>query len=322
MRNAFLAGLLFLAATPAIGADAYPARPVRIIIPFAPGGSTDLIGRVVSRQLAEQYGRPFLVENRTGAGGTIANDLVAKSAPDGHTLMVADTSTTIAPGLFKSLSFDVARDFTPITQLVGVPNVLVVHPGVKAGSLKEFIALAQASPGTLNYGSAGVGAINHLSGELFKLAAKVNIVHVPFKGGAGEITAAITSGQVQMLISTVANVLTYVNDGRMRALAVTSDGNKRAPALPNVPSMAEAGLPGLSIYAWFGLMGPAGLPRDVVGNLHGGVVKALQVQPVRDALIAQGCELVGSSPDEFSRHVRSELQRWAGVIKSSGVTPE
>jgi tripartite-type tricarboxylate transporter receptor subunit TctC len=320
MRNAWLSALTLLGASLCFGAEVYPSKAVRVVVPFAPGGSTDFTARVISQQLSEQLGQSFVVDNRTGASGTIANGIVARSAPDGYTLMLADTSTTIVPGLFKSLPFDVARDFTPITQIIGGPNVLVVHPSLKANTLKEFIALAQANPGKLNYGSAGAGGLNHLMAELFKLAAKVNITHIPYKG-AGEVVPAVLGGQVDMLVATIPTVLAYVNSGKLRALAVTTDG-KRAPSMPDVPSMSEAGVSGMTIYAWYGLVGPAGMPKEIVNKLHTEVVKAIAVPSVKERFITQGGEPVGSSPEEFSTLVRNELRRWAEVIKSAGNTPE
>ena len=320
MRNAWLFVLTLFGASLCFGAEVYPSKPVRVVVPFAPGGSTDFTARVISQQLSEQLGKSFVVDNRTGASGTIANGIVARSVPDGYTLMMADTSTTIAPGLFKSLPFDVARDFTAITQVMGGANVLVVHPSFKANTLKEFVALAQANPGKYNYGSAGAGGLNHLMAELFKVMAKVNITHIPYKG-AGEVVPAVLGGQVDMLISTIPTVLAHVNSGRLRALAVTTDG-KRAPSMPDVPSMSEAGVSGMTIYAWYGLVGPAGMPKEIVNKLRAEVVKAIAVPSVKERFITQGGEPVGSSPEEFSTLVRNELRRWAEVIRSAGITPE
>ncbi|MBI4191023.1 MAG: tripartite tricarboxylate transporter substrate binding protein [Betaproteobacteria bacterium] len=320
MRNALLFVLTLFGASLCFGAEVYPSKAVRVIVPFAPGGSTDFTARVISLQLSEQLGKSFVVDNRTGASGTIANGMVVRSAPDGYTLMLADTSTTIVPGLFKSLPFDVAKDFAPITQIIGAPNVLVVHPSLKASTLKEFVALAQANPGKFNYGSAGAGGLNHLMAELFKIAAKVNVAHIPYKG-AGEVVPAVLGGQVEMLISTIPTVLAYVNSGKLRALAVTTDG-KRAPSMPNVPSMSEAGVSGMTIYAWYGLVGPAGMPKAVVNKLHAEVVKAIAVPSVKERFITQGGEAVGSSPEEFSKLIRNELPRWAEVIRSAGITTQ
>ena len=321
MRYVLPLVLILLQASPSLSADAWPNRPVRVIVPFAAGGGVDFTGRVVSQQLSEQLRTPFLVDNRTGASGTIANAMVAKAAPDGYTLMVIDTSTAIVPGLFKSLPFDVAKDFTAISEVFRAPEALVVHPSLNVGTLQEFIALARANPGKFNYGSTGPGGAIHLSSELFKIAAKVNIAHVPYKGG-GDAISAVVGGQVQMLLTTVSTVLNQVNAGKVKALAVTAAEGKRASVLPNVPNMGEAGVQGMAVYLWFGLAGPAGLPRPLVDQLHAETVKAIAVPAVRERFSVQGGELVGSSPDEFGRLIRDEIRRWGDVTRAAGITPE
>jgi len=318
MRNAFLLTLLIATAFPCLGAEAYPAKPVRIIVPSGPGSTTDSTGRIIAKQLSEQLGKSFIVENRAGAIGAIGNAYVAQSAPDGYTLLIADTASTIAPAINSALPYNVAKDFTAITQIVRVPLAIVVNSALNVTTLKQFIALAQANPGKLNYGSAGTGGANHLSTELFRLAAKVNLVHVPYKGGGGEAMAALLGEQIQLVITAVPTVLAQVNNGRLRALAVTTDG-KRLASMPDVPSMSEAGFPGVSVYVWFGLSGPAGMPSEIVNRLHSEVVKALAVPSVRETLVTQSAEVVGSSPEEFTTYIRSELQRWAEVVKSSGI---
>jgi len=277
---------------------------------------------MIAQQLTEQLGKPFNVENRAGAGGAIGAEFVAKSSPNGYTLMLMDTSTAILAGLRKSLPFDVARDFTPISQITAIPNVLVVPSSLGATTLKEFIALAQAKPGRINYGSAGVGSSNHLWPALFNKAATVDITHVPFKG-ASEVTTAMLTGDVQMQITAIPAVLTLVNSGKLRALAVTTTERRRSPAMPDVPSMAEAGVAGMAIYAWHGLAGPAGIPKDIAGKLHVEVARAITVPSVKEKFTTEyGADLVGSSPDDFSNHVRIELRRLAEVIKTAGITPE
>lgn len=318
MRSAWLLVLTVLGASPCYGAEVYPARPVRVVAPFAPGGISDIVARVMSQQLSEQFGKTFIVDNRSGAGGVVGNGIVAKAAPDGHTLLMVTPAFTILPGISRSLPYDSVRDFTPVTQIMRVPSVLVVSPALNVNTLKDFVALAQANPGKFNYGSGGPGSALHLYSELFKIAAKVNIVHVPYKGG-GENFAALIGGQIQMLIISVPTALQFVNSGRMRALAVTTEG-KRAPSMPNVPSMSEAGVSGMTIYVWFGFVGPAGMPRTIVNKLHAEVVKALAAPSVKDQFVAQDAELVGSSPAEFSKLIHSELQLWAEVIKSAGIT--
>ena len=318
MRNAWLFVLLSLGASLGHGAEVYPAKPVRVVAPFAPGGISDVVARVMSQQLSEQFGKTFIVDNRTGAGGVVGNGIVAKAAPDGHTLLMVTPAFTILPGISRSLQYDSVKDFTPITQIMRVPSVLVVSPALNVNTLKDFVALARANPGKFNYGSGGPGSALHLYSELFKIAAKVNIVHVPYKGG-GENFAALIGGQIQMLIISVPTALQFVNSGRMRALAVTTEG-KRAPSMPNVPSMSEAGVSGMTIYVWFGFAGPAGMPKAIVNKLHAEVVKALAAPSVKDQFIRQDAEFVGSSPAEFSKLIHNELQLWAKVIKSAGIT--
>ncbi|MBI4192217.1 MAG: tripartite tricarboxylate transporter substrate binding protein [Betaproteobacteria bacterium] len=291
-----------------------------MIVPFTPGGSSDLTARVISQQLSEQLGKSFVVDNRPGATGTIGTGIVAKSAPDGYTLLLADTSTTMMPSLYKSLSFDVAQDFTPISQIIRSPQVYVVNPSLNVNTLKEFIALAQANPGKFSYASAGAGSSPHLMIELFKKAANVNIAHIPYKG-SGPAMAAVLGGEVAMSTAGIATVLPYVNSGKVRALAITTDG-KRSPLMPTVPSMGEAGLSGMTIYAWHGLVGPVGMRKEVVNKLHSEVVKAIAVPSMKERFIAQGGELVGSSPEELSKLIRADLQRWAEVVKSAGITLE
>ena len=320
-RIAMLWVLGLLAVSPSLGAEVYPTKPVRVIVPFAPGGSTDFAARAVTLQLAEQFGTSFVIDNRAGASGTIGYGITARSAPDGYTLGVVESSFAIVSSLNKSLPFNTARDFTPITLIMRSPAVVVVSLSLKVNTLQEFVALARANPGKFNYGSAGVGAQNHLAAELFKIAAKVDLVHVPFKGGAGEVITAMMSGQVQMLVGPMSTVLGHVRNGRVRALAVATDG-KRTLALPEVPSMSEAGVSGMTSYSWVGFAGPAGVPRAIVNKLHAGVVKALAVPTVSKRFITQGAELVGSTPEEFSRHIRGEMQRWSKVVKTAAIKPE
>jgi len=318
MRNAWLFVLMLFGASLCLGAEVYPIKTVRVVAPFAPGGISDIVARVISQQLSEQFGKTFIVDNRTGAGGIVGNEIVAKSAPDGHTLLMVNPAFTILPGISKSLPYDAVKDFTPITQIMRVPSALVVSPALNVNTFKDFVALAQANPGKFNYGSGGIGSALHLYSELFKIAAKVNIVHIPFKGG-GQNFAALIGGQIQMLIISVPTALRFVKSGQMRALAVTTDG-KRTPSMPDVPSMSEAGVSGMAIYVWFGFVGPAGIPKDIVNTLHVEVVKALAVSSVKDQFVGQDAELVGSSPAEFSNHLRNEMRLWAKVIKSAGIT--
>ena len=325
IRIAGLLGLLWcvlLGATAYVAAqDVYPSRPVRLIVTAAPGGVVDVTARIISQQMTEQIGKQVVVENRTGAGGIIGSGFVAKAAPDGYTLLMATPGFTIVPILHKSLPYDPVKDFTAITQITGATQVLIVSPQLKASTLKEFIALAQANPRAYNYGSGGNGSPLHVYSELFSKAAKVSLVHVPFKGGGGESMTALMAGEIQMLFAAIPTAQQMIKAGKVRALAVTTDG-KRLSSMPDVPAMSEAGLPGMTINAMYGLVGPAGLPRPVITRLHGEVVKALTVQTVKDRYAAQDAELIGSTPEEYAALIRNEVQRWAEVIKASGMTIE
>ncbi len=322
MRLKLLVALMVLVGgARCFAADPYPSKAVRLIVPFAPGGSSDITARVLAQQLSVQLGKPLVVDNRVGAAGTIGNAIAAKSTPDGYTLMMMDNSTTIVPSLYKSLPFDVTKDFTAITRIMNVPNVLIVSRSLTVSSLKEFVALAQNSPGKLNYGSAGKGTINQLSAELFVMAAKVDIKHIPYKGG-GEVLAAVLGGQVAMLIAPVPTVFAMVESGKIRALAVTTSDGRRSRALPDVPSMSEAGIPNLNIYTWNGLVGPSGMPEDIVRKLYVEAVNAMKMPTVRDRFFSQGIELASDSPREFAEHIRAEFRRWAEVVRVANITLE
>ena len=303
---------------PTRGADVYPVKTVRVVAPFAPGGGTDTVARVVAQQFGESLGKSFVVDNRTGASGIIAYEIVAKAASDGYTLLVTNSAFASLPGLFKSLPYDTVKGFTPISEILRAPNVLVAHPSVNVTTLNDFIAAARANPGKFNYGSGGAGSALHLYGELFKSAAKVELTHVPFKGGGDNMTGLL-SGQVHMNITQYqANVIALIKSGRLRALAVTTDG-KRSPALPDVPSMSEAGVAGMTLYSWAGLLAPAGLSQPLLNKLHGEAVKMLAVPAVRERFAAQDAELAGTRPDQFAALIKSEIQRWSDVIRTAGI---
>ncbi|MBI4189213.1 MAG: tripartite tricarboxylate transporter substrate binding protein [Betaproteobacteria bacterium] len=319
MRNALLSVLMLFGASPCFGAEVYPSKPVRVIVTAAPGGVVDVTARVISRQLSEQFGKQFIVEQRTGADGIIGVGFVAKSAPDGYRLLLSSPNFTILPGFNKSLPYDPVKDFTPITQIIGNTQVLVVPLSLKANTLKEFVALAQANPGKFNYGSGGPGSPLHLYSVLFSKAAKIDIVHIPYKGGGGDPILGMLAGEIQMLFASIPTALPKVRSGMARALAVTTDG-KRLPSMPDVPSMSKAGVSGMIVNAAYGFIGPAGMPKEVVNKLHAEVVKALAVPSVKAQYAAQEAELVGSSPEEYSELLRNELRRWDEVIKSAGIT--
>jgi tripartite-type tricarboxylate transporter receptor subunit TctC len=319
-RTVVLGACLTLACALTCAAD-YPTRNARFIIPFAPGGTNDVLPRMLAQHLMERWGKAFIVENRPGAGGVIANDIVAKANPDGHTLLVTNPAFAMSASLYKTLPYDVHRDFTPVTELLRGPSVLVINPAVGAQTLKDFIALARAQPGKFNYGSGGYGSALHLYSELFKKAAHVNITHVPFKGGVDNMTALL-GGQVQMnIIQYQANVLELIRSGRLRALAVTTDG-RRSKSLPDTPSMSEAGLHGMAIYVWGGVLGPAKLPAAITHKLQGEIARLLVSPAVKERFAAQDAEMIGSRPEAFAKVLQSEIQRWREVIQSAGITAQ
>ena len=314
MTKLLLASIALLIAG-AAAAQTYPARPVRIVVPFPPGGTSDILARTIGARLGESLGQPVVVENRPGAGGNIAADHVAKSPPDGYTLIMGTSSLAISQSLYKKLSYDLVRDFAPITQAVNYANLLVVHPSAGVASVGELLAAARARPGALNYGTAGNGTPPHMTGELFKSYTRVDIQHVPYKGGAPAI-ADLIAGQIPIMFDNVPPLLPHVRSGRIKALAVTSLA--RLAILPDVPTLDESGLKGFDAVGWNGLLAPAGTPREIVGRLHTDVARILSSPQVRDNLTAQGAEVVGNSPDEFAAWIRAEVKKWAEVIRISG----
>jgi len=308
---------LFLAATCAGQsiAQAYPTRPVRIVVGFPPGGTSDILARTIASRLAEPLGQAVVVENRAGAGGNIGAEGVAKAAPDGYTLLMGTTSQAISQSLYKKLNYDLLKDFAPITQAVNYSNLLVVHASAGVSNVAELLALARAKPGVLNYGTAGNGTPPHMTGELFKSYTGVNILHVPYKGGAPAIIDLV-AGQIPMMFDNVPPLLPHVRSGRVRALANTS--LTRLSVLPDVPTLHESGLKGFDAVGWNGLLAPAGTPREIVSRLHTEVAKILRSADVRDQLTSQGADIVGNSPDEFTAWISNEVTKWAGVVRTSG----
>jgi tripartite-type tricarboxylate transporter receptor subunit TctC len=308
--------LVLLLALPLSAAAQYPQRALKMIVPFPPGGATDIVGRLVAQKLGERLGQSVVVENRPGAGGTIGSDAVAKSAPDGYTLLMATTSThSIGPSLQK-LPYDPIRDFAAITHVANVPNVLVVSPKLPVGSVKELVAYAKARPGQLNYASSGVGTIVHLNGELFKFLTGTDLVHVPYKGTALSIPD-VANGSVAMLFDSLASAMPNVRSGSVRPIALNA--MQRSPLLPDVPTFAEAGLPAFDRYTWFGMFAPAGTPSDIVRRLQAEVAAALKSTDLRERFDTIGAEPVGSSPEQFVERIRSDTVRWAEVIKAGNV---
>ena len=310
-----VATLLLNAATAAEkpAAPAYPSKPVRLLVPAPPGGSTDLIARIVGAKLATQLGQQVVIDNRGGAGGVVATETLARSVPDGHTLAVVYTPHTNQPA-FQKLPYDPVKDFAPLTMMTAAPLVLVVNPAVPAKSLKELIAFARQKP--LVYGSAGNGSGGHLSGELLKLMAGIPATHVPYKG-AGPAATDLVGGQIQFQFAAQITVGAFVKSGRLRALAVTSA--KRAATLPELPTVAEAGVPGFEVINWFGMMAPARTPAALGQPLHAEITTALRAPEVHEKLAAQGSEIVGNSPQEFAQFLTNDIAKWAKLVKAAGI---
>jgi tripartite-type tricarboxylate transporter receptor subunit TctC len=297
-------------------AQAYPNHPIRLVVPFPAGGTTDILARAAAQKLIEALGQPVVVDNRPGAGGNIGADLVAKSAPDGYTLLMGTVGThAINPSRYAKMPYDHVKDFVPVVLVAGVPNVLVVNPSVPVNSVADLIKLAKSKPGEINFASSGSGTSIHLSGELFKTMAGVDMTHVPYKGSAPALTDLI-GGQVQLMFDNLPSALPQIKGGKLRAIAVTS--LKRAPVLPDVPTIAESGLPGFEASSWFGVLAPAGTPAPVVAKLNAEVNKWLQSPEARDQLLAQGAAAAGGTPEQFAAHIRAETEKWAKVVKASG----
>ncbi len=299
-----------------VDAQQYPVRAVRVYIPFTAGSAADIIMRAMEPQMREKLGQSFVIDNRGGAGGNIAAELTAKSAPDGYTVMMGTVGThAINLSLYSKLPYHPQRDFTPVALVGEGPNILVINPYVPAKSIKELIALGKANPGKLNYGSSGSGTTVHLSAELFSTMAGIKMVHVPYKG-ATEALTALLSGQTDLMFASLSSAIPLVKSGRLRAFAVT--GAQRSPSIPEMPTMSEAALPGYSASAWFGLLGPAGMPPAAVTALSNAALASLQTQEVKDRLFASGVEVRTMPPDEFARFIDSEIKKWALVVKASG----
>jgi tripartite-type tricarboxylate transporter receptor subunit TctC len=305
-------------AAPEVSAQAFPAKTVRLLVPQAPGGASDALARIIGQRLSERWHQPVVVENRAGAGGVIGTDVVAKATPDGYTLLLAyDGTHAVNASLYKSLPFDPIKDFVAVATLANVPFVLAVSASSPAKDLNGFIALAKASPGNLSYGSAGNGSVNHLLGAMFSKAAGVQLIHVPYKGAAPAI-ADLMGGSVDAVFTSIPSVVSYVQSGRLRALAVTS--TNRSAALPNVPTIAESGIPGFDVAPWFGILAPAGTPPDIVQHINDDVVALLKSREVVDAFAAQGAEPYSTTPAAFAAVLRRDVEKWAVVVKDSGAT--
>jgi len=316
-----LAAALAISTPQAVAAaDAYPSKPIRFVVAFPPGGGTDIIARSIAQKLAERLAQQVVVDNRPGAGGNIGTDIVAKSAPDGYTMLMGSAGPlAINASLFASMPFDPVRDLAPVTLAASTPNVLVVHPSLRATTVKELIALAKAKPGEINFASSGHGTPAHLAGELFDSMAGVKMIHVPYKGAAPAL-ADLLGGQVQIMFSTMPPALPHVKDGKLRALAVTS--LKRSPAMPELPTVDEAALPGFEANTWHGVLVPAGTPVPIIARLNREIVAILHLPDVVERLSGQGAEAQGSTPEEFAAYIKSETLKWAKVVRESGAKAE
>ncbi len=318
MTRAASALVALLLAWPAC-AQNYPVRAIRLVVPSTPGGSSDILGRIVAQKLGEQLGQQVVVDNRAGAGGIIGVDQVAKAPPDGYTLLITPASLAINPSMYAKLPYNAQRDFAPLSLIVAAPNVLSLHPSVPAKTLKELIALAKARPGSLVAGTAGVGTSPHLSTELFKSMAGIDIVIVHYKG-SGQGMISLLSGENAMAFPSLPTVIQYLKANKLRALGVTT--LKRAPALPDVPTVAEAGLPGYEATQWFAMLAPLGTPSAIVERLNQEIVRALRTPEVKDRIAGEGADVIASTPEELAAYNKSETEKWAKVIKAAGIKPE
>ena len=312
----FLLGYVYLSSFNAY-AQTYPSKPVRIIVMYGPGSTIDIIARLISPKMTESLGQPVIVENRLGAGGAIGMDMAAKAVPDGHTLTIGATGPSVTnPLLYPKTPFDPLRDFSYVSQLATGPAVIAVHPSVPAKTLKDLVALAKARPGQLNYGTPGVGTSPHLAGELFKMVSATNIVHIPYKGNAEAITDLL-GGQISIVFTGVPPVVPLTQAGKVKLLATT--GVKRIPALPNLPTIAEAGYAGAGMSIWYGLAAPAGTPREIVTRLNKEMIRIMALPDIKERSVQLGAEPTTSTPEEFTALVREELAKWRKVIKAAGI---
>jgi tripartite-type tricarboxylate transporter receptor subunit TctC len=293
----------------------YPSKPVRFILPFPPGGGTDTLGRVIGQKLGELLGQQVVMDNRPGAGANLGAEIAAKSPPDGYTIFMGNVAHTINASLYSKLNYDLVKDFATVTMLASTPNILVVHPSLPAKTVKELVALAKARPGQLDYASSGGGSSSHLAAELFNNMAGVKMTHVPYKGG-GPAVVALISGQVSVGFATTPSVMPHVKSNKLRGLAVTSA--RRLPLAPDLQTISEAGVSGYEAVTWYGLLVPAGTPKEVITRLHAEAVKTLGLPDIRKRLDASGFEAIGNTPEEYAAYTRNEIDKWAKVIKASG----
>ena len=311
--------MVLLAAAFNAQAQLYPTRAIRIIAPYVPGGGVDFVARTVAGKLTEVIGQQVIVENRPGGGTNIGSELVVRAAPDGYTLLLGGVPNTANMTLFKKLPYDVVKDFAPVVQTTIAPNILAVHPSVPVRTVKDLIALAKARRGELTFASAGIGSSNHLSGEMFRIMAGLDIIHVPYKGGGAAVTDLL-AGQVSMYFGTTPSTVPFVRTGRLRALAVT--GAQRSRAAPDIPTMSEAALPGFEQSAWHGILAPAGTPPAVIHKLNGDIVRLLRLPEIIERMAAQGVEPIGNSPAEFAAFIKQDVAKYEKLVKSAGIKIE
>ncbi len=317
MKRIFVCAGLIAAALMAMPAySQYPARAVRLIVPFPPGGGTDTMARAIAPKLSEYLGQQIVPENRGGAGANIGAEVAAKSAPDGYTLLLNTITNAIGATLYTRLNYDLVRDFAPITQLATTPHILVVHPSVPVKTVKEFTAFAKARPDQLTYSSSGAGSAAHLAGELFASLTGTKMVHVPYKGG-GPSMIALVGGEVSVCFATMPSAISYVRSDRLRGIAVTTD--KRSPSMPELPTIAETGIKGYEAGSWYGLSAPAGTSKEIIARLHAETIKVMALPDVKDRLANAGFEVVTSNPEQFAAFTRSEIQKWGKIVKATGL---
>jgi len=317
LKNAFLTSVMALLFAGPILAQSFPAKPVRVVVPYPPGGPTDIVARVLFQQVAEATGQQFLIDNRAGAGGNIGAELVAKSPPDGYTVLIGTTAHAINMSLFKNLNYDIQKDLIPVSLLTQGPLVLVAHPQFPASSVKEVIELAKTKPGGLNFASSGNGQSTHLSAELFNSMAGIKMAHVPYKGSAPALTD-VMSGQVDVMFDTTLSAMPFVKAGKLKALGLTSA--VRSPAAPDVPTIAESGLPGYEVFAWNGVLVPTGTPKAIIQQLNDHIRKAMLLPQVKDKFSAQGFAASWNSPESFGVFLKTEVDKWSRTVKASGAT--
>ena len=318
LQTSLLCGVL-AAVAPAVWAQAYPGKPVRMIAASSPGSAVDIVARIVAQKLSEQMGQQVIIDNRAGAGGNLGAELAAKAVPDGYTLFMGTPAHAINTGLYRKLNYDLVRDFAPVSQVTSGAYVIVVHPSLPVKSVKELITLARSKPGQLNYASAGSGNATHLAGELFNSLAKVRLVHVPYKGSGPAVTDLV-GGQVQLMFANLVAALPQVKAGRLRALAVT--GEKRTAAASALPTVIEAGVPGYVVLSWFGVLAPVATPREIITRLNAELIQAMRAPEMRDRLASNGAEPATGTPEQFAAFIKSEITQWTTVVRNAGITAE